>query len=113
MFSTQLQETHQLAVINLTESTADVSMFIAIDGIPAGQHLTYILPFWYRPDGFSLHEDTADSFRDSCVAPAHEKVMHMQRVAARSGSQAMQNIAPSLIVGLPSRCRLSLSGHWS
>ena len=67
----QLSETYQLAVINLTESTADVSMFIAIEGIPPGQELTYILPFWYKPEGFSLTEDNAEAFRQAITAPAH------------------------------------------
>ena len=62
-FSAQLRETHQLAVINLTESKADVSMFIAIDGIPEGKPLTYILPFWHKPDDFTMTEEDERSFR--------------------------------------------------
>jgi hypothetical protein len=47
---TQIQETHQIAAIKLQEGRADVSMYIAITDIPEGETITYILPFWYRPD---------------------------------------------------------------
>ena len=100
-FSQQLSETHQLAVIKLTETTADVSMFIAIEGIPSGQELTYLLPFWYKPDGFSLQEDTASNFRDACVAPAHEEAMRMQRIVFRNGSEAVKRMVPIVATGLP------------
>ena len=95
----QFRETHQLAVINLTESRADVSMFIAIEGIPAGEQVTYILPFWYRPDNFTLREDTARTFRDSLVAPAHDKVKRMNWVASHSASEELLSDAPIFIAG--------------
>jgi len=100
-FTQQLWETHQLAVINLTESTADVSMFIAIEGIPAGKELTYILPFWYRPDGFTLTEDTAEAFRTACVDPAHKQVERVQRIAARRGSNDLLSNGALLCAGIP------------
>jgi hypothetical protein len=98
-FTPQLRETHQLAVIILTQTSADVSMFIAIEGIPAGQELTYILPFWYRPEGFSLMEEDAQTFRTERVAPAHAKIQRVQRITSRRGSNALLLSAPSLGFG--------------
>ena len=95
----QLRETHQLAVIHLTESTADVSMFIAIEGITAGQQVTYILPFWYQPEGFSLAEDDALSFRHRCVEPAHELVKRMQWMSNHRGSTELFKVAPVIGAG--------------
>ena len=95
----QFRETHQLAVIHLTESTADVSMFIAIDGIPAGEQVTYILPFWYQPQDFTLKEDLARAFRDSLVTPAHEMVKRMAAINAHSASDELLHDAPIFIAG--------------
>ncbi|MHB9134576.1 MAG: hypothetical protein ACYDBB_26180 [Armatimonadota bacterium] len=94
-FTPALRETHQLAVIGLTESTADVSMFIAIEGIPAGQELTYVLPFWSAPVGFAMAEDEASNFRGRYVEPAHQEVERMQRLAAhRASRNVLQSAAP-------------------
>ncbi len=95
----QIRETHQLAVINLTETSADVSMFIAIEGIPAGEEITYILPFWYQPEGFSLQEDTARAFRDTVVSPVHEKVKLMQRIGYHHGSDEYAHASPLFAFG--------------
>lgn len=76
-----LHETDQLAVIDLDEEQADVSMHIAIDGIPAGETITYVLPFCYHPDGFSMEEMPAYMYRDQFVKPAHAKVTRMNRLA--------------------------------
>ena len=97
-FTRQLQETHQLAVINLDETTADVSMFIAIEGIPAGEELTYILPFWYKPIDFTMTEEDAKTFRETRVAPANEKVVRMKRLSEYEGSGKLLEAA-GLIVG--------------
>ncbi len=99
-FTAQLLETHQLAVIHLTPTTADVSMFIAIQGIPAGQEITYILPFWYRPDGFTLTEDDASAFRTRVVDPAHAQVERMARLTERKGSNGIISAGFSFIGGL-------------
>ncbi|MHB0938876.1 MAG: hypothetical protein ACYC6A_20965, partial [Armatimonadota bacterium] len=84
-----LHETDQLAVIDLDEGKADVSMFIAIGGIPAGETVTYVLPFWYRPDGFSLEEMPSYKYRDQYVRPAHEKVVRMNRLATGNISESV------------------------
>ncbi|MEI7833726.1 MAG: hypothetical protein WCJ56_11090 [bacterium] len=97
-FTQQLQETHQLAVINLDETTADVSMFIAIEGIPAGEELTYILPFWYKPVDFTMTEEDAKTFRETRVAPANEKVVRMKRLTGHEGSIKLIEAA-GIIVG--------------
>jgi len=99
-FTPQLWETHQVAVINLTEKTADVSMFIAIEGIPEGQEVTYILPFWYHPDGFSLTEETASLFWDIYGAPAHEQMLRTQRIVNHFSSNKLLLITPFISFGL-------------
>lgn len=98
-FTTQLRETHQLAVINLTESTADVNMFIAIDGIPAGKELTYVLPFWHKPEGFTLTEDDANAFRRDHVAQAHDLVMENQHLLSRKASNTFGSAAGMIAAG--------------
>jgi len=101
-FSRQLLETQQLAVINLTETSADISMFISIEGIPAGKEITYILPFWYRPNEFSLTEEDHDTFWKRDQFQAFEKMDQFRRIAAHTGSKAMLEIAPYLTTGIPS-----------
>lgn len=59
----RVQETDQLAVIDLARDGATVDMFIAIDGIPAGTTVTYVLPFWHKPEGFTLEAMSAHDFR--------------------------------------------------
>jgi hypothetical protein len=81
-----LQQTDQVAVIDMDEERADVSMFIAIGGIAEGETITYVLPFWYRPDGFELKEMAPADYREKYVKPAHEKVMRMNRIADNRGS---------------------------
>ena len=103
-FTRQLQETHQLAVINLDETTADVSMFIAIEGIPAGEELTYILPFWYKPVGFTMTEESAQTFRDTRVKPAHDKIIRMNRLSGyntHAGSDILRDMALFSFGGIP------------
>ncbi len=60
----RLRETDQLAVIDLDHDGATVDMFIAIDGIPAGKTITYVLPFWHRPVGFTLEEMDGKRFSE-------------------------------------------------
>ena len=36
----QLQVSNQLAVVNLTETSADVTMYISLEGIPEGKELS-------------------------------------------------------------------------
>lgn len=100
-FSPQLRETHQLAVIRLTETTADVNMFIAIDGIPAGKEITYILPFWYQPLNFSLTEEDSQSFRSECVNPAYNETMRMRGLSEHRGSNKILIATPFIGAGIP------------
>jgi len=94
-----LNETDQLAVIHLDETTADVSMYIAIDGIPAGETITYVLPFWYRPDGFAIEEMNSADYRTKYVKPAHEKVVRMNRLADKRGSGGVLSSVPIFGLG--------------
>ena len=94
-----LHETDQLAVIDLDEEQADVSMYIAIDGIPAGETITYVLPFWYRPDGFSMEEMAPADYREKYVEPAHEKVVRMNRIADDRASTGVLTSAATCGLG--------------
>jgi len=76
-----LRETDQAAVINIDEKTVDVSMFIAISGIPAGETITYVLPFWYRSDGFAMEEMDSRDYRWKYVNPVGDKIERMNRIA--------------------------------
>lgn len=49
-----MQETDQVALIHLEKDRVNVDMYIAVDGIPAGKTVTYVLPFMYKPENFSL-----------------------------------------------------------
>jgi hypothetical protein len=51
-----LRETDQVAIIDMQPGCVPLDMYIAIDGIPAGKTVTYVLPFWRKPGGFSLEE---------------------------------------------------------
>ena len=102
-FTEQLRETHQLAVINLDETTADVSMFIAIEGIPTGEELTYILPFWYKPVDFTMTEESAFTFRKDTVQPAHDKIIRMNRLSGDNvhvGSSKLRDTAMYSLGGI-------------
>ena len=82
-----LQETDQLAAITLTERRADVAMYIAIDGIPAGEKITYILPFWYPPCDFIMEEMPSGSFQELYTAPISRSITHHNEYARGYGSQ--------------------------
>ena len=47
-----IRETDQVAVIELAPGNVTLDMFIAIDRIPGGQTITYVLPFWQKPEGW-------------------------------------------------------------
>lgn len=66
-------------------------MYIAIDGIPPGETVTYILPFWHKAEGFTLEEMESPAFREQCVRPAHRRVQDMNMVARGAGSQQISN----------------------
>ncbi|MHB9026409.1 MAG: hypothetical protein ACYC7E_19900 [Armatimonadota bacterium] len=76
----RLQETDQTAVIHLAPNAVTVDMYIAIDGIPKGETITYILPFWHKPEGFTLEELDGARFRETIVKPAHEQLMLNNRM---------------------------------
>ncbi|MHB9109475.1 MAG: hypothetical protein ACYDCO_20660 [Armatimonadota bacterium] len=94
-----LRETDQVAVIDVNDRRADVSMYIAIDGIPAGQTVTYVLPFWYAPQDFAMEEMESARFREQCVNPAFERVLRMNRLASRDGSDEAFTAAITFGVG--------------
>jgi len=82
-----LRETDQAAVIDMDENRVDVSMYIAIGGIPAGETVTYVLPFWYRPDAFTMTEMEPRKYRAEYVFPAGRKVERMNRIAEGNASE--------------------------
>ncbi|MEI7833725.1 MAG: hypothetical protein WCJ56_11085, partial [bacterium] len=72
-------------------------------GIPAGEELTYILPFWYKPDGFTMTEESAGTFRENTVKPAHDKVIRMNRLLGyntHAGSSILRDTAMCSIGGI-------------
>jgi hypothetical protein len=89
---TEIQETDQVAVIHLARSGATVDMFIAIDGIPAGQTVTYILPFWHKPDHFALEEMESHAFRSRYVRPA---IAQLSWDSMNSSHPALYNMLPA------------------
>jgi hypothetical protein len=69
-----LQETDQVAVVRLEPGGATVDMYIAIDGLPAGETVTYILPFWHKPEGFVLEEMEGRTFEERFITKARTQV---------------------------------------
>lgn len=94
-----IRESDQLAVIHLDERQADVNMFIAIDGIPAGETVTYVLPFWYRPDGFTLTEMDNVDFQKQIVSPANSKLIATNRLTAERTSERLANVGLAIALG--------------
>ncbi|MEI7833011.1 MAG: hypothetical protein WCJ56_07440 [bacterium] len=103
----QLQVSNQLAVVNLTETSADVTMFISLEGIPEGEEISYVLPFWGKPEGFSLVEDDVENFRKTYVHPAYKQVMKVKRlINHRQADSFLQNsylLTPASFVSLSYR----------
>lgn len=89
----QLRETDQIAVAHLAPDGVTVDMYIAIDGIPNGESVTYILPFWHEPDGFRLEEMDGSAFRKAYVAPAHAQIVRNNRLARGQASEAVKESA--------------------
>jgi len=84
-----IQETDQTALVHLGKGRVDVDMYIAIDGIPPGETLTYILPFWQKPEQFALEEIDGQQFYE-----AHTKTYYQQ--AERERTQAHYSNANGL-----------------
>jgi len=82
-----LHETDQLAVIDIVEEKVDVSMYIAIGGIPKGETITYVLPFWYRPDDFQLKEMASGDFRAKHVLSVEKDITRTNRIAGGEASR--------------------------
>jgi len=93
-----LRETDQAVVIDMGEDTVDVSMYIAIGGIPPGETITYVLPFWYRPDAFTMTEMEPRDYRAKYVVPAVRKVVRMNRIA--EGNASMMTLKSAGFFGL-------------
>jgi hypothetical protein len=84
-----LRETDQTAVIGLDDERADVAMYIAIDGIPAEETISFVLPFWYAPEGFKLEEMDDREFTGRHVDPVRRKVERMNRIADEGVEQML------------------------
>jgi hypothetical protein len=102
----RLRETDQGAVIRLKPGQATVDMYIGIDGIPKGKTITYVLPFWYAPDGFRMEEMTGHDFRWDYQVPAEQKLRAANTFidAQMPGGHGLQNAIAALgspLVGLP------------
>ncbi len=87
-FTPTLRETDQSAVIRLEPGRATVDMYIGITGIPQGKTITYILPFWYKPEGFRMAEMEAGTYQQRYVQPASKQVGEMNRLASGATGDA-------------------------
>jgi len=63
-FSGSIFETHQLLAANLSESRADVSLFISMESNSTGE-ITYLFPFKEKPLSFSVEETNVSAFKKS------------------------------------------------
>ena len=70
----RLQESGQAAIINLDGQGATLDMYIAIDGIPAGSAITYVLPFWHKPEDFRLEMMDGKQFAELYLKPARKQM---------------------------------------
>ena len=95
-----LHESDQAAVIDMDENSVDVSMYIAINGIPEGETITYVLPFWYRPDDFTMKEMKPREYRSEYIVPAGIKVARMNRIAHGGAGMATLMAASYFGMGL-------------
>lgn len=82
----RISETDQVALIRLEPARVTLDMYIGIDDIPPGQTITYILPFWQRPDGFTMTAMTARDFREQYIYKIepqfHSELRRVERSAA-------------------------------
>ncbi len=91
-----IQETTQTAVVRVEPGAVTVDMFIVIDGIPKGETVTYVLPFWHRPDGFTLREETPRAFHNAVMQPAIDEVETVNSLThAAIGDSAALGLAAS------------------
>ncbi len=95
-----LRETGQVAVLRLEPGGVTVDMFIAIDGIPRGETVTYVLPFWHKPEGFRLEEMEANTFRKAFMQPAFTEVGLNNRLAYGEAEHQAVGAASLFSVGL-------------
>jgi len=81
-----ITETDQVAVIALDRTGVNLDMYIAIDGIPADQTVTYVLPFWHRPEGFSLEQMDGKAFYSAYTQSAQQRVSEENKRLGRAWS---------------------------
>jgi hypothetical protein len=96
-----LRETDQVAVIHLAPNHVTVDMYIAIDGIPKGETVTYVLPFWTKPEGFTLEEFIGNKYDENpfftdYIKPARERVLQESR---RPGEELLAQAGVTVGVG--------------
>jgi hypothetical protein len=84
----QVGETDQVAVIDFGPRQVDAHMFIAIDGIPSGETLTFILPFWHKPEGFAMEAMEGKEFREQYTTPLRPRIREA-RGRPKGASQAI------------------------
>ncbi|HEY3378799.1 MAG TPA: hypothetical protein VGL77_15030, partial [Armatimonadota bacterium] len=104
----RIAETDQVAVVRLEPGRVTQDMFIAIDRIPAGQTVTYILPFWQKPEGFTMTAQTSDGFRAEIIYPQYRQLRHEIRRANRMAVNRL--IGDYLVSGLFSYAPLTPLG---
>ncbi len=75
-------ETDQVAVIDLAPGGVTLDMYIGIDRIPRGQTITYVLPFWQKPEGFTMGAMSGDDFRAQYLS-SHEQTPKAQAIFER------------------------------
>ncbi|MHB9023579.1 MAG: hypothetical protein ACYC7E_05310 [Armatimonadota bacterium] len=91
-----LQETDQAAVIHLAPDGATVDMYIGISGIPKGQSITYVLPFWHKPEGFRLEEMDGKTFQERHIQESVDRIKAEDGQADAFGSAVIGLLTGSL-----------------
>lgn len=92
-----INETDQVSVIRLEPKRVTLDMYIGIDGIPTGQTVTYVLPFWQQPQNFTMTAQQGDDFRKVVIAPLQPQFRHEIRRANRKAVATL--IGPYLFGG--------------
>ncbi len=65
----------QVTVLTLGPTGVTVDMHLTLVGLRKGETVSYVLPFWYEPRGFTLDEEDVQAFQDRYVEGAYE---HLQ-----------------------------------
>jgi hypothetical protein len=107
----RLTETDQIAVVHCEPGRVTLDMYIAIDGIPPGETITYVLPFWQKAEGFTLAEEDSESFSRRHTWPVARRVKDMNDLDWRASGELIQTLSlGGAVVGGPVAALLAPAG---